>query len=635
MGPEVGQLVGGKYRLVRLIGEGGMGSVYEATHELLLNRVALKFLNPQFASRPAIVARFMQEARISANIRSAHVVSVSDVDQTAEGLPYVVMELLEGESLQQCLDRCHRLSVPIAVEYAVQILNGLEVAHTRYVVHRDLKPDNVFVVPQPNGSLLKLLDFGIAKVRSLVDDQPGLTRPGMMMGTPDYMAPEQVISADTVDHRADLFALGVILFEMVSGVRPVQADDPRTMAAIIMSGRVPRLVDVCPGVPQGISDIVGRALSGRREGRFASAAEMRGFLLPFFTIAASSVGSHALQHAQPHVSPHVIDRPSYPIPSSLVAIPVAGPMVGPSMVGPSMVGAPAVGPSMVGAPVVGQMAGAYALSAVDGSSPESSWQRPSGVPMQSRAVPPTDPDLESCMGSGMAGYYPEQSPVHSIGTGTVMGGDPMTGFVPQVADCTVRAAPFVDPYGGQFAGQFTGPVVSGVVPGVAPPQLTPPLAIPHAPASSYKKKSSAGVVIGVLLGSLILVGMIGITAWSFIDDYDSPDVPLPNTLGQMDPTYPTYPPDPPVTTPTAPTAEYPPPTTTYVPPPPPPTTTVAPPKTTSPPPPTTTTHPPPQDAGTDGKRRGPISKILDGGLVIPGLPTIIIPLPPPKQSPEQ
>lgn len=267
-----------------------MGSVFEATHEYLGSAVALKFLNPELAARPALVARFLQEARVSASIRSAHVVHVSDVDQTPEGLPYLVMELLEGESLQQCLNRCRKLPLGTALEYAVQILNGLEVAHARGIVHRDLKPDNVFLVPTPQGPLLKLLDFGIAKLRSIADLQRGLTRPGALMGTLEYMAPEQAFSADMVDHRADLYAAGVILFEMIAGCRPVEVDEPQAMAALVMAGRVSRLIDVAPGVPQSLSDTVGRALAGRADARFGSAAEMRGAILPFFTASAQASG---------------------------------------------------------------------------------------------------------------------------------------------------------------------------------------------------------------------------------------------------------------------------------------------------------------------------------------------------------
>jgi len=312
MRPEVGQIIVGKYRLTRLIGEGGMGSVFEANHEYLGSAVALKFLNPILASRPALVARFLQEARVSASIRSPHVVQVSDVDQTLEGLPYLVMELLEGESLQTCMNRCRTLPLGTALEYAVQILNGLESAHGRGVVHRDLKPDNVFIVPTPHGALLKLLDFGIAKLRSIADEQPGLTRPGSVMGTLEYMAPEQALSADRADLRADLYSVGVILFEMIAGVRPLEADDPQTMAAQVMAGQIRRLNDIVSGIPQPLSDTIARALAGQPAQRFQSAAEMRTALLPFFTASVQAVG-------MPHYQ-------------SMVALPAAAPARSPTAV---------------------------------------------------------------------------------------------------------------------------------------------------------------------------------------------------------------------------------------------------------------------------------------------------------------
>jgi eukaryotic-like serine/threonine-protein kinase len=281
MRPQVGEVINGKYRLVRLIGEGGMGAVYEARHEYLGSAVALKFLDSELARRPGLVARFLQEARVSASIRSPHVVQVSDVDQSAAGLPYLVMELLEGESLQRVVSRSGKLPVETALDFAVQILNGLEAAHGASVVHRDLKPDNVFVVPTRQGPLIKLLDFGIAKLRISDEFQRGLTRPGVLMGTPEYMAPEQAFSADTVDLRADIYSLGVMLFEMLTGRRPMAADDPRIMAAAVLAGKAPSLNDVDPSLPAGLSAILQRALAGRINDRFPSAEEMRGALAPF------------------------------------------------------------------------------------------------------------------------------------------------------------------------------------------------------------------------------------------------------------------------------------------------------------------------------------------------------------------
>jgi len=276
-----GSLINGKYRLGRQLGEGGMGSIYEARHEFLGTEVALKFLHPALSSRPNVVARFVQEARVSANIKSPHVVGVVDVDQSPEGLAFLVMELLHGEPLSARLAREPVLPTPLACAVAIQVLLALEIAHGHGVVHRDMKPENVFLTDAPgspgassDGLLVKILDFGIAKLRTLGEVKAQLTRPGVVMGTPEYMAPEQVFAADAVDARADLYALGAMLFEMLAGRRPVHGEDPRAIAAAVMSGQTPRLHAVAPRVPQPISDVVAISLAPKPNDRFSSAAAM-------------------------------------------------------------------------------------------------------------------------------------------------------------------------------------------------------------------------------------------------------------------------------------------------------------------------------------------------------------------------
>jgi serine/threonine-protein kinase len=281
MRPAPSDLIGGKYRIVRLIGDGGMGSVFEARHELLGTPVALKFLHPELARRTGLVPRFLQEARVSASIQSPHVTRVTDVDQAPDGGAYLVMELLTGESLQHLLDRTGRLPRDQSIDFALQMLSGLEAAHALGVVHRDLKPDNVFITPGAGGPLLKLLDFGIAKLRHTNEYQRGLTRPGAVMGTPEYMPPEQLFSADQVDHRADIYSLGAMLYEMLSGKRPAYGDDAPSIVAQVMQGRVQRLTELDPTLPRGLADTVHRALEPDRQHRWSSALEMRLALIPF------------------------------------------------------------------------------------------------------------------------------------------------------------------------------------------------------------------------------------------------------------------------------------------------------------------------------------------------------------------
>ncbi|MBM4363781.1 MAG: serine/threonine protein kinase, partial [Deltaproteobacteria bacterium] len=251
--PDPGALVGGKYRIVRRLGEGGMGTVFEAVHEHLGSRFALKFLNPDLARRPGVVARFLQEARLSATIRSPHVTQVIDVDQSEEGDPYFVMELLEGESLERLLTREGRLPLPLAIDLSIQILAALEAAHAHGVVHRDLKPDNVWLVSVPGGLHVKLLDFGVAKLRRDGEALAVATRPGALMGTPEYMAPEQAISADQVDARADLFSFGVIFQRMITGSRPFVQTDPREVLEVLLRGAVTPLAVRAPELPPDLA----------------------------------------------------------------------------------------------------------------------------------------------------------------------------------------------------------------------------------------------------------------------------------------------------------------------------------------------------------------------------------------------
>ncbi len=271
----VGSVISGKYRLLRLLGDGGMGSVYEAQHELLGTRVAIKVLHPDLARRPGLVDRFLQEAKVSAQIKSPHVVHVSDVDRTPEGTAYIVMDLLEGQPLSSVLERDRRLPIPTAVDYTKQILTALEAAHALGVVHRDLKPENVFVTFLSGKPVLKLIDFGIAKLKSTDPSAKSLTVAGVVMGTAEYMAPEQAYGADRADARSDVYAVGVMLYEMIAGERPVSGEDARIIATKVERGEVKPLVHAAPQVPREIAGLVHRAMAARPELRFASATEMR------------------------------------------------------------------------------------------------------------------------------------------------------------------------------------------------------------------------------------------------------------------------------------------------------------------------------------------------------------------------
>ena len=285
MPPAVGDVIDGKYRLERFLGDGGMGRVFEAVHTQLSARVALKFLHPDLAKRQPIVDRFVQEAKIAARIHSPHVVRVSDVGATKDGVAYLVLEYVEGRTLQSLYDELRGqgnwLSRQEALSIAMQMLDGVEAAHDVGVIHRDLKPDNVMLARGGKGErVVKLLDFGIAKLKADGEITKGLTRPGVMIGTPEYMAPEQVYEASKVDARADVFSLGVMIFELLGGRRPVPGDDPELIATAHLTGRAAKLGEISPNLPPALVDAVHRAIAAKASDRFESVRAFHEALAP-------------------------------------------------------------------------------------------------------------------------------------------------------------------------------------------------------------------------------------------------------------------------------------------------------------------------------------------------------------------
>jgi len=258
-----GEILDGTYRLDRLIGEGGMGTVYEATHARLAGRYAIKVLLRELAVRSEIRARFDREARITSQLQHPNIVQVIDTNSTADGTSYLVMELLAGESLAARLARFGPLAPPVVVDIVDQIAAGVAAAHARGIVHRDLKPDNIFLVPVEGRAteLVKILDFGISKLSGSGDPTDR-----EICGTPQYMAPEQVEGrAADVDGATDQYALGVIAYELLTGTNPFAAASMTEIFARVRSGVVPPT-----GLPGGIDSVLTRAMSETGSGRFPS-----------------------------------------------------------------------------------------------------------------------------------------------------------------------------------------------------------------------------------------------------------------------------------------------------------------------------------------------------------------------------
>ena len=268
---QVGRIIAGKYRLTRFVGKGGMGAVFEAEHVELKRKFAVKLMVTA-TSREA-VRRFHQEALTAAKIGHPGIVEVLDVGQTEEGTPYLVMELLEGHSLADLIHDAPRMPVARAVALTQKLLRALAAAHQAGVVHRDIKPANLFVTERDGATTLKVLDFGIAKLRDDGSEAP-MTGSGVVLGTPFYMAPEQILADKNIDGRADLWSVGATLFEMLTG-RPVHAAANATAALVRAATEpAPRVRSFRPDVPRDVDAIVAKALEMDRERRFGTATEM-------------------------------------------------------------------------------------------------------------------------------------------------------------------------------------------------------------------------------------------------------------------------------------------------------------------------------------------------------------------------
>ncbi len=262
-----------RYDIERWIGGGGMGAVYLARHTMLQHRVALKLLHPSIAQRGDILERFLREARATASLGSPHIVKVFDCAVTPEGTAFIAMEALDGESLQGLIDRERVVAPTRAVSIISQVLDGLAVAHAAGIVHRDMKPGNVFLTPVPGGreERATILDFGISKMRS--GSAASLTQTGTVMGTPHYMAPEQIWNSKDIDHRADLYAVGVMLYEMVSGRLPFDAGSTAELLVKACTTDPIPLRDLkLPLSPQLVA-AVDRAMARNLDQRFATARD--------------------------------------------------------------------------------------------------------------------------------------------------------------------------------------------------------------------------------------------------------------------------------------------------------------------------------------------------------------------------
>jgi eukaryotic-like serine/threonine-protein kinase len=285
---RVGDVVNGKYRIERQIGRGGMGIVLAATHLQLENVVAIKVMRRDLVADERALNRLLMEARAAARIRSEHVARVLDVGTLDNGSPFIVMEYLEGENLADLLDRQGALDVEHAAAFLLQCCLALAEVHVAEMVHRDLKPGNIFIARLPDGApSVKIVDFGISKNIGAAHEHAATTSP-QVLGSPYYMAPEQM-RAESVDERSDIWGLGAILFEMLTGRPPFLGDTLPEVYSAVLNHPPPSVESLRPGVPSGLGDVVLRCLEKDPAQRFRDVADLAEALAPYAGPAAQLV----------------------------------------------------------------------------------------------------------------------------------------------------------------------------------------------------------------------------------------------------------------------------------------------------------------------------------------------------------
>ncbi len=300
MNPQAGMLVTEHVRLVRQLGAGGMGSVWQAEHLTLGTDVAVKFIAAPLAADPVILERFRREARAAAQVRSPHVVQIFDLGVSGNGVPYIVMELLEGESLEDRMVRQGRLPLAELSGLVTQVASALDEAHEQNIIHRDIKPSNIFLTSTGGQPFAKVLDFGVAKNTELTTMHGGLTQTQSVIGTPAYMSPEQMLFPKKADRRADVWSLGAVVYEALTGELPFDEPSlPDLCRAICERDFVP-IGEVCPELPEQLQTWLDQALAKEPEQRFTTAGQAAEKL------AAIVRDEHGATKADPNAKPITI-----------------------------------------------------------------------------------------------------------------------------------------------------------------------------------------------------------------------------------------------------------------------------------------------------------------------------------------
>jgi serine/threonine protein kinase len=288
-----GDILSNKFRVERVLGIGGMGVVVAATHLQLGQLVALKFMLPIALSYPDNIARFEREARAAVNLRSDHVAKITDVGRLDDGAPYMVMEFLEGQDLHQLMRRTGRLPITQAVDFLLQACEAIAEAHSKGIIHRDLKPKNLFLTTRLNGEpLVKVLDFGVSKV--LGNEDLSLTSTTQILGSPSYMSPEQLRASRDVDQRTDIWALGAILYELLTRALPFPANTLTQLTAKVITEPPVPIETLRDEIPEELRRVIMKCLEKRADDRFQSVPDFAAALSPFASAASVALATQRM-----------------------------------------------------------------------------------------------------------------------------------------------------------------------------------------------------------------------------------------------------------------------------------------------------------------------------------------------------
>ena len=495
-----GTIVDGKYRIDRQLGEGGMATVFAATHIHLNEQVAIKVLLSSLAGNANVVERFMREARAAVRLKSEHVVRVKDVGSLPTQQPYIVMEFLDGTDLEALLAKRGKMPDGEVVDYVLQVCEALAEAHAAGIVHRDIKPANCVLAQRNDGMpSVKVLDFGIAKMM-LGDDGPKLTATSATMGTPAFMSPEQIRGAKDVDHRGDIWSVGVMLFELIMGQVPFLADTYGRLVMAVMREPSPPM----PSSPPGLQAVIHKCLEKDRVNRYQSCAELAQALEPFASNRAEA--AVIVQRAVSLARPRVQTPPAgVPVAPSGLATPAHG--------NPPMMSTPAHGmqPSH-GQPMMSTPA--HGMQPTHGGQPlmttPAHGMRPThgGQPLMTTPAHGMKPTH--------GGHQPMVTPAHGMPPNQMMS-TPGHGMPPNQMMST--------PAHGMPPNQMTSTPAHGMPPSAyaitstsamtntSAPAATPS-AIASAPSAAPAKSGSRavlfvviGLVVGAIAGAVIMFGM--------------------------------------------------------------------------------------------------------------------------------